>query len=71
MPFPGMLRRVALLGTDVSEESSTFIIRITRIGEPRTTSQKMAFFIVTAVKTSNLQIYIRFVFFLEKNVFDI
>jgi hypothetical protein len=28
-----MLRRVALVRTDVSEESSAFIIRVTRIGE--------------------------------------
>jgi hypothetical protein len=29
--------RVALVRTGVSEELSTFIIRVTRIGEPRTT----------------------------------
>jgi hypothetical protein len=29
-----MLRRVALVRTDVSEESITCIIRVTRIGEP-------------------------------------
>jgi DNA-binding TFAR19-related protein (PDSD5 family) len=28
-----MLRRVALVRTDVSEELSTYIIRVTRIGE--------------------------------------
>jgi hypothetical protein len=28
-----MLRRVALVGTDVSEENSASIIRVTRIGE--------------------------------------
>jgi hypothetical protein len=33
MPSSGMLRRVALVRTDVSEELSTFIIRLTRIGE--------------------------------------
>jgi hypothetical protein len=75
-----MLRRVALVRTDVSEELSASFIRVTRIGELGTTlavtsnrrtlrkipkrrflqephgvaSQKMAFFIVTAVKTSNL-----------------
>jgi hypothetical protein len=74
-----MLRRVALVRTDVSEELSAFFIRVTRIGELGTTlavasnrrtlqrflrrflqephvvtSQKMAFFIVTALKTSNL-----------------
>jgi hypothetical protein len=33
----GMLRRVALLRTDVSEESSASYIRVTRIGELGTT----------------------------------
>jgi hypothetical protein len=33
----GMLRRVALLRTDISEELSTSIIRVTRIGELGTT----------------------------------
>jgi hypothetical protein len=80
-----MLRRVALVRTDVSEEPGAFFIRVTRIGELGTTqaansnrrtlrrntkyffaacgsykshtaltSQKTPFFIVTAVKTSNL-----------------
>jgi hypothetical protein len=40
-----MLRRAALVRTDVSEELRAFII---------VTSQKTPFFIVTAVKTSNL-----------------
>jgi hypothetical protein len=31
-----MLRRVALVRTDVSEELSAFFIRVTRIGELRT-----------------------------------
>jgi hypothetical protein len=56
-----MLRRVALIRTDVSEELSASI-RATRIGELGTTlavphgvtSQKIPFFIVTAVKTPNL-----------------
>jgi hypothetical protein len=82
-----MLRRVALVRTDVSEELSASFIRVTIIGEPGTTlaatsiiplspilvtlmkeavsssetsalelhgvtSQKIPFFIVTAVKTS-------------------
>jgi hypothetical protein len=63
----GMLRRVPVVRTDVSEELNGSIIRMTRIGElGRTfavtkrrfleephglTSQKTAFFIVTAVKT--------------------
>jgi hypothetical protein len=33
MPSSGMLRRVALVRTDVSEECSANIIRVTRIGE--------------------------------------
>jgi hypothetical protein len=60
-----IVRRVALVTTDVSEEPSASFIRETRIGEapPKdrflqqqhgVTSQKTPFFIVTAVKTSNL-----------------
>jgi hypothetical protein len=51
-----MLRRVALVGTDVSEELGASFIRVTRIGELETTQavKKTPFFIVTAVKTSNL-----------------
>jgi hypothetical protein len=69
-----MLGRVALVRNDVSEELSTSIIRVTRIGELGTTlavtsnrlnatkphgvtSQKTPFFIVTAMKTSNLTCY--------------
>jgi hypothetical protein len=33
MSYSGMLRRVALVRTDVSEERSASIIRVTRIGE--------------------------------------
>jgi hypothetical protein len=33
MASSGMLRRVALVRTDVSEEPSAYIIRMTRIGE--------------------------------------
>jgi hypothetical protein len=33
MTSSGMLRRVALVRTDVSEETSAFIIKVTRIGE--------------------------------------
>jgi hypothetical protein len=36
MVFSGMLRRVALVRTDVSEELSASFIRVTRIGELRT-----------------------------------
>jgi hypothetical protein len=34
MMSSGMLRPVALVGTDVSVEFSAFFIRVTRIGEP-------------------------------------
>jgi hypothetical protein len=85
MVSSGKLRRVALVGTDVSEEPGGSFIRVTSIGELGTTqaatsnrrtlrrkeapvppkrrflqqphgvtSQKTQFFIVTAVKTSNL-----------------
>jgi hypothetical protein len=37
MPSSGMLRRVALVRTDVPEEISASIIRVTRIGELGTT----------------------------------
>jgi hypothetical protein len=37
MASSGMLRRVALVRTDVSEELSAFFIRVTRIGELATT----------------------------------
>jgi hypothetical protein len=37
MPFSGMLRSVALVRTDVSEEFSTSIIRVSRFGELETT----------------------------------
>jgi hypothetical protein len=38
MPSSGMLRRVDLVRTDVSEELSASIIKLTRIGELGTTS---------------------------------
>jgi hypothetical protein len=37
MASSGMLRRVALVRTDVSEELSAFFMRVTRIGELGTT----------------------------------
>jgi hypothetical protein len=37
MSSSGMLRHVALVGTDVSEELSASFIRVTRIGELGTT----------------------------------
>jgi hypothetical protein len=39
----GMLRRVALVRTDVSEEPSTSFIRVTRIGELEITQAAMVF----------------------------
>jgi hypothetical protein len=64
MQSSGILHRVDLVRTDVSKELSAFI-RVKRIGggakflrflqEPYgITSQRTAFFTVTAVKTSNL-----------------
>jgi hypothetical protein len=64
-----MLRRVALVKSDVSEELSASIIKVTKIGELGTkrqflqglhgvTSHKTLFFIVTAVKTSNLEKFV-------------
>jgi hypothetical protein len=35
MPSSGMLRRVAVVGTDVSEECSASIVRVKRIGKRR------------------------------------
>jgi hypothetical protein len=37
MPSSWMLRRVALVRSDVSEERIATVIRVTRIGEPGTT----------------------------------
>jgi hypothetical protein len=75
MVSSGLLRRVALVRTDVSEEPDGSFIRVTKTGELGTTqaatsnrrtlrrntirphgvtNQKTPFFIVTAVKTSNL-----------------
>jgi hypothetical protein len=63
MSSSGMLCHVAPVRTDVSEEPSASIIRVTRItdscwflqGSHGVTSQKTAFFIVTTVKSSNLK----------------
>jgi hypothetical protein len=59
MAASGMLRRVALVRTDVSEELSASSIRVSRIGERGTTlavtsNRRTPFFIVTAMKTSSL-----------------
>jgi hypothetical protein len=44
MASSGMLRRVALVGTDVSEELSASFIRVARIGELGTTLSELALF---------------------------
>jgi hypothetical protein len=55
---------VALVRTDVSEEPGASFIRVTKICELGTqephgvTTQKTPFFIVTAVKTSNLTYFL-------------
>jgi hypothetical protein len=48
MVSSGMLRRVALLRTDVSEELSASFIKVTRIS-------KLGTMLVTTMKTSNLK----------------
>jgi hypothetical protein len=58
MASSGMLRRVALGKTDVSEELSASIIRVTRIGELGT---KLA---VTSNRRSVIGCYLRLTLFL-------
>jgi hypothetical protein len=53
MASSGMLRRVVLVRTDVSEELSASVTRILQETHG-VASQDTPFFIVTAVKTSNL-----------------
>jgi hypothetical protein len=43
MPSPGMLCSLVLVRTNVSEQSSASIIRVTRIGEVRTTLKLVVF----------------------------
>jgi hypothetical protein len=62
MVSSGLLRRVALVRTDVSEEPGASFIRVTKIGELGT-----PFFIVTAVKTSNLTITLKLPVHLTKH----
>jgi ABC-type taurine transport system substrate-binding protein len=63
MASSGMLRRVALVRTDVSEYLSVSFIRVTRIGEigtsvlttaTRRNIPENAILLVTAVKNTNL-----------------
>jgi hypothetical protein len=56
MASSGMLRRVALVRTNVSEELSASVIRVTRIGELRTTSAVDA--ILYSHSSENLNSYI-------------
>jgi hypothetical protein len=77
-----MLRRTFPIRADVSEELSTSIIRVTRIGElvpPKhvllqephgVTSQRTPFFIGTAVKTTNLTPSIYVSPLMSENMFD-
>jgi hypothetical protein len=53
MPSYGMLRHVALVRTDVSEELSASIIRVTRIGELGTALA------VTTVRRFQMLLYVR------------
>jgi hypothetical protein len=45
MVYSGMLRRVALVTTDVSEELRASFIRVTRIGEVGTLAVTLYFFL--------------------------
>jgi 3'-phosphoadenosine 5'-phosphosulfate sulfotransferase len=82
MASTGMLRRVALVRTDVSEVRSASFIRVIRIGElsrflqePHgVTTKKTPFFRVTAVKNSNttstmIEISIQKFFFFYVQIF--
>jgi hypothetical protein len=53
MASPGMLRRVALVRTDVSEELSASFIRVTRIGELGTTLSVRRLLVTTTVVPSS------------------
>jgi hypothetical protein len=58
MASSGMLRRVALVRTDVSEEFSASIIRVTRIGELGTlavTSDRLTLVCVNYVRSFRLE----------------
>jgi hypothetical protein len=55
MASSGMLRRMALVRTDVSEEGSTSVIRVTRIGELEIT-------LAVTINTRNTIIYYTIVF---------
>jgi hypothetical protein len=67
MVSSGLLRRVALVRTDVSEEPGASLIRVTKIGElgttQATTSNRRTLrrntFLRSAVKTSNLTMQLR------------
>jgi hypothetical protein len=57
MPFSGMWHRIVLVWTDVSEDRIASIFTVEKFSSEElhgATSHKTAFFIVTAVKTSNL-----------------
>jgi hypothetical protein len=60
MPSSGMLRRVALLRTDVSEEHTASIIRVTRIGELGTLVflRSVLLLLVTANVVPSSQIFV-------------
>jgi hypothetical protein len=54
MPSSGMLRRVGLVRTDVSEELIASIIRVTRIGELGTTYIRFLRCVFRLLVTANI-----------------
>jgi hypothetical protein len=66
LPASGMLRRVALVRTDVSEELSASIIRVTRIGELGTTlaitSNRYTLYLRVKIINTYYKLYRKYIF---------
>jgi hypothetical protein len=71
MVSSGMLHRVALVRTDVSEEPSASFIRVTRIGELGTTQAAMSNQRTLRINTNTNIVLIGYVKTLYFNVFQI